>query len=351
MFGTVLGVQISWLLPFALVAVAAGLAALGWRDRLDPQRAPLLLWAGWLAITFVTFSFAGGLFHPYYTTMMVPGLAAVVGIGSVLLSRKHADSPRWAWALPLAVAGTALWAIVLLGREHGAAPWLRPVIGVTSAVAVAALIGSRLRPNLRRDLAIMAAGTAAVAMLAAPASNALSTVTHVTNGSNPLAGTSTTTAAGSAGGQSGLPPALFGTGTSGAAPVGAQGGGNTLSPGLVAYLQARQGGARWLVAVSTSQTAAPLILQTGRPVIGMYGFSGSDHAMTVTKLKTLVTDGQLHYIVTGGSIFGNGNPDVNAWLTANCTAVKPSDYGGTPSTSTSSGSKTTATGSTLYRCG
>ena len=79
---------------------------------------------------------------------------------------------------------------------------------------------------------------------------------------------------------------------------GGMGGG--ASGELIAYLKKHQDGAEWLLAVSSSQGAAQLIVSSGEPVISMWGWSGSDKAMTLTKLKELVKKGELHYVQLGG---------------------------------------------------
>ena len=139
----------------------------------------------------------------------------------------------------------------------------------------------------------------------------------------------------------------------GPARCGAGGRGGFGMPGdvsgaMLTYLKNHRGGATWLVAVSNSQSAASIILQTGQPAISMFGFIGSDHAMTVQRLQQLVRAGKLHYVMVGGGGpggggFGGGNSAVTSWVTKNCTAVKPADYGGS--------SSSTQTGGSLYRCG
>ena len=132
--------------------------------------------------------------------------------------------------------------------------------------------------------------------------------------------------------------------------------GREVSSQLVSYLEKNQNGATWLVAVSDSQSAASIILQTGKPVISMFGFTGSDRAMTAQKLQQLVKAGKLHYVMTGGGFAGGrggpgeGNSEVTSWVTKNCTAVKVSAYGGSSSSGQNGGSSTQSGGS-LYLCG
>lgn len=123
-----------------------------------------------------------------------------------------------------------------------------------------------------------------------------------------------------------------------------------VSGAMLTYLKNHRDGATWLVAVSNSQSAASIILQTGRPAIAMFGFIGSDRAMTVQRLQQLVRAGKLHYVMAGGGGPGGGgfggpgggNSAVTSWVTKNCTAVKPAEYGDSSSSA--------QTGGSLYRC-
>jgi hypothetical protein len=116
---------------------------------------------------------------------------------------------------------------------------------------------------------------------------------------------------------------------------------------MTTYLEKHRDGAKWLVAVSSSQSAAQLIVSTKQPVISMWGWSGSDKAMTLAKLKELVKKGELHYIVLGGGMGGGGggmgggdsaSSEVTAWVQEHATAVKASEYGGTDSSDANSDS-------------
>ncbi|NED33137.1 glycosyltransferase family 39 protein, partial [Streptomyces sp. SID8499] len=140
MFNDVLGGQISWLIPFAALACAGGLVRCGRAPRTDATRAALLLWGGWTVLHYLTFAMAEGTMHPYYTTALAPGIAALCGGGGAMLLRAFRADRRWAWVLPAGLAATALWAIVLLRRAAGWQPWLWPSIGVLMALAIAGLL-------------------------------------------------------------------------------------------------------------------------------------------------------------------------------------------------------------------
>jgi 4-amino-4-deoxy-L-arabinose transferase-like glycosyltransferase len=97
--------------------------------------------------------------------------------------------------------------------------------------------------------------------------------------------------------------------------------GGEVSSAMISYLKRHQDGATWLVAVATDQTASSIILESGEPVISMGGWSGSDNAMTLAKLKSLVKSGKLHYIVISGSGQGSSNSEISTWVKKYGTAV------------------------------
>ncbi len=385
MFNDVLGGQISWLLPFAGIALVAGLVLRGRAPRTDLTRAALVLWGGWTVLHQLTFSMAEGTMHPYYTTALAPGIAALCGGGGVMLLRAFRADRRWVWVLPLALGVTGVWAVVLLRRASGWNSWLWPTIAVVMALAIAGLLVFRSGRRLR--LLAVSVAAAVVAGVAGPAAYAWSVPSGSgggMGGTNPTAGPSTGGGMGGPGGGGGQPPQGGRGGPGGdtppnggdngrAAPGGADGttgtppsgdlggaggfgGGGGLGGGfgggggmggggtgggasteLVAYLKKHQDGAKWLLAVSGSQSAAQLILAGGEPVISMWGWSGSDNAMTLTRLKELVKKGELHYVQVGGGMGGGSGAgsEVTQWVREHGTAVEASAYGAS-STSDSS---------------
>src|SRR5207249_3240246 len=66
------------------------------------------LWGSWLLVTGLVFSYAQGIWHPYYTTMLAPAIAAISAAGIAVLWRHYRDGDGAAWVLlPLAIAMTA----------------------------------------------------------------------------------------------------------------------------------------------------------------------------------------------------------------------------------------------------
>jgi hypothetical protein len=147
------------------------------------------------------------------------------------------------------------------------------------------------------------------------------------------------------GGQGGFPGGRGGFPGGGGGFPGGGGPGGEANTQLISYLQKNRGGATWLLAVPSAMSASSIIIKTGEPVMAMGGFTGSDPAMTVSKLQQYVKSGKLRFVMVGGGGPGGGGSDVTTWVTKNCQAVKASEYGGT---STSSAQRQNSQG--LYRC-
>ncbi|MGB8843388.1 MAG: glycosyltransferase family 39 protein, partial [Aliidongia sp.] len=98
--------QMLWLLPMALIGLAAALRQAGLRRPLRPEVVSLLLWLGWALTYGIVFSVAGGIFHSYYLVVMAPPLAALAAIG---VTQVRLLAGQAAWLLPIALILTAGW--------------------------------------------------------------------------------------------------------------------------------------------------------------------------------------------------------------------------------------------------
>ncbi|HKU04270.1 MAG TPA: glycosyltransferase family 39 protein [Arthrobacter sp.] len=356
MFGTSFGGEVSWLLPAALILLAAGLWFTRRELRTSRSRAALLLWGGWLVVTAGIFSFMSGIVHPYYAVALAPAIAALIGIGCVELWRGRES---WVARIVLAVVvlGSALWSAVLLGRDATWLPWLRIVVVVLGVLAAAALLlrvdrlgASALKGTLRR---LPAAAVVVVSLLAGGLGTGAWTIATAAtphSGSIPTSGP-----AGSASGgfgartgtdgrnrdfgeaQNGLGGAAAGTlpdgtdpdaangsqdptagGFPGAGGFGGPGGGSTANAELTALLKSTT--TKWSAIVSGATQAADLELATNTSVIALGGWNGGDPYPTLAQFQDMVDKGQISYFVSGGGMGGGGrggNSEVAAWVAAN----------------------------------
>ncbi|MDA0182926.1 glycosyltransferase family 39 protein [Solirubrobacter phytolaccae] len=316
MFNSQVGGQIAWLLPLAVVSLGGGLWLSRGKPRTDGRRALFVLFGVWALVHFVIFSRQEGTFHPYYVSALAPAVAVLAGVGLPMLAGWARRS--WPGAVALAVGLTlSAWvAVAVLARSPDFAPWLRTAIPVATAIALYGVAALRVPALLPRRALAVTAVAAIIAVGAGPASYAVVTSGQALNGNNVTA-SPTTTSGGPGGGG-------FGGG-------GMGGGQQSTSTALTDYLVANQGSAKYLVAVSGSQTAAPIILATGKAVVTMGGFSGSDNAPTLEQLQAMVSGGELQYVLVSeggggrGGPGGGGSSEITEWVTAHGTAVTDID--------------------------
>src|SRR3954452_12609876 len=194
LFQSEFGGRISWLLPAALISLAAMIWVSRRAARTDRTRAAALLWGGWVLVTGLVFSYMDGIIHPYYMVALAPGIAALAGIGAGGLGGGiwggsgfrppgEAGQERLAIAgrvaLALGIAVTAAWAFVLLGRTPDWLPWLRWIIVVAGAAATGLMLARpwlAARARSHRGRLALVAAPLGLALVAGPAAYALDTV-------------------------------------------------------------------------------------------------------------------------------------------------------------------------------
>lgn len=344
MFDASQGGQIAWLIPAALLLLVTGLVLRGKAPRIDVQRASLIVWGAWLLVTGLTFSFMAGIFHSYYTVALSPAVAAIVGIGSVMLWRER---PRlWVRiAMAFTVASTVALAWVLLGRSASFVPWLKWAILVVGVVAVVAL----LIPALTRGrLAAVAILAVMFAGLAGPTAYAVDTIGTPHTGSIVSAGPDTGMRGFGGMGEgrrvqrgmqlppgaqmpAGMQPPAGLPGQAGQLPGGAEMGGmggllegSTPTAEVTAMLEQDAGSYTWVAAAIGANTAAGYQLATEDPVMPVGGFNGTDPSPTFAEFQQYVADGRIHYFIGGGGMGGResgSSAEISAWVTENFAAT------------------------------
>nr|MDQ2895497.1 glycosyltransferase family 39 protein [Actinomycetota bacterium] len=174
-----LGDQVGWLLGFALVA-GIGLVVASRLRRRDPRTGWVIAVGGAFLTTAVVFSYASGIFHPYYVSFLAPFTAALIGAG-VGMGLSGTLTGRVTASLAL-VAG-AVTELVVLGTLSGALSWGRPLAIAGAIIGVPALA---LTISVRVRIGLVA--VALVALFAAPTAWATETLGHATSGTFPAGG-------------------------------------------------------------------------------------------------------------------------------------------------------------------
>ncbi|MGO9489566.1 MAG: ArnT family glycosyltransferase [Solirubrobacteraceae bacterium] len=410
LLNSALGGQAGWLLGFALLS-GLGLLVLTRLRRSDRRSGWLIAVGGAFAVTALLFSFASGIFHPYYVSLLAPFIAALVGAGAAQLIKGGAYARIVG---PLAIVAGVAGELAVLGDYPGQLTWLAPVLIVVGALAALALLALSDRP-----VRIVAVTAALAMLLVAPSVWAFDTLGHATSGTFPeggpasvqsaggfggpggragagrpgaggglqLFGSGPATGAGSAGGAGGPsgpgaggPPGAIGGpppggagiagGFGGAGPAGgARGGfggraggaggpggfGGSISSTILAYVKAHGGGT---IAVSSQSGAAQAIISQRANVAGIGGFSGRESDVSISWLAQEVAAGKIRWVLdeeTGGvgGGFGRGLPgDSRAGSRAAIAAAAEACQRVTPTISATSGSGggSSTRSATLYDC-
>lgn len=367
MFGSAFGTEISWLLPAALIALVGGLWLTRRAPRTDLVRAGLVLWGGWLLVTAGVFSFMSGTIHPYYAVALAPAIGGLVGMG-IFIAWKQRAALAARLTLAAMVLATGVWDYVLLGRTADFLPWAKYVVLAAGAIAaLLVLVGWRIRRALPAVVlaVVVSLGLGSTAYAVATASQ-----TH--NGSIPTSGPSSSAMGGGGGGgtrgaggpggtgaPTGTPPGGT-TGSTGSTGTGSTGSGSTSSTGAgsssstgtgsTSSTDAAEAGSSadgrggmggdatasseltallskttttWAAATSGSQSAASLELATGKSVIAIGGFSGTDDAPTLAQFKQWVAEGKISYYISGGQGGGGSSAasEIQSWVESNYTAT------------------------------
>ncbi|MDR7300740.1 glycosyltransferase family 39 protein [Haloactinomyces albus] len=400
LFNEQLGGQIGWLLPLSGLVLISMLVAAVRRGRGSfstdrTQAACWVLWGGWLLLAGLVFSFAEGTLHPYYTTMLAPAVAALVGAGLIRFRDWYRQSCGWAWLLlPLGVAVTVVWAVVLVRRHPDWHGWTAYLVGGAGALAVLlSCLGRWWWPRVVGRSALV---LSLIAILAVPATWSATTAFGASGGGmggvNPTAGPAT----GGPGGRTpggGIPDGPNASDVPGSAS-GRSGDGDTeglrdpaaLEPagggpmdggaGLSRQQQrivdhvSEQAGDRTIPLATTggAMRASGYIIHSDLTVVGMGGFTGADDAPTVAQLNRWQHTDQLGFVLLGGGPGGgmpggfpggarSGGQDGSAspgsgaagvpsgperggeraqWVRESCDLVEPAAYGGSENSGGSS---------------
>jgi 4-amino-4-deoxy-L-arabinose transferase-like glycosyltransferase len=288
-----LGHDTGWLIPVALIALAACLGAS--RGRRDLLRAGTALWGTWLIVLLVVFSFSGTV-NAYYTAALSPPIAALLGTALALAWERRADR-RVALTSACAVAVSCAYAAWLLpGTGFGTVAGLPAAEIVLGIAAVALLLLLFTRYAGRTGTVQAAIVFAAVAVLAAPAAASASVVDNALGPfDTPFEQLSAWKLARSLGALANQTEALL--------PALEQ------APDLPPDLMATQ----------TSAVAAPFIYDTGREVLPIGGYTGTIPEPTITTLKSMIARRDFHLVIQAPVVH---DPRL-VWIANHCLPLNP----------------------------
>jgi hypothetical protein len=279
-------------------------------------------------------------------------MAVLLGVAFAVAREK-----KKSWA-QLALIGLTVTVSIAIALTYSSylpwLPWIQLAVGIGAASAVLLTEDWELSRTWWVSL------VAGVSMLLTPAAWTIDTVNH-TNAINPVAGGGANAMGGPGGmggssgmrgpggmpgGANGMPGGLPGN-LPGGMPAGGMGAGMgaTNGPGMgaglsndtLAYLTENRGSAKYLVATFGAQSAASIITSTGESVLPIGGFDGQDPYPSLEAFQSVVSSGELRFVLAGGrtaapgGMGGLGGPGMN----------------GAPGTSSAASGSATATGTSI----
>lgn len=372
LFQSQLSGQISWLLPFALLSSIGLLIGIRRKQPLTDKQMESLFWLAWLLPIMGFFSVAG-FFHQYYLIMLSPPIAVLTGAGWVELCYYHRQSEGWKrWLLPVGFLGTTAFEVFILWPYKTQIGISLPVVvGVLGVVFSLILLVSPFfqrtsnlgsatptptptptgdslgdsvpqKLSFRTSISRISAIGGIMTLLVAPLFWATTPMIYGGNSMMPAAGPQSGEGMPGQGPQGQIPNQAQAQSqtqdqtkttyqTQDLARVQRQGQAQghmqeSINTKLVDYLTTNNTGEKYLFATTNAGTAEAYIIKTGKAVMAMGGFSGSDPILTVDKLKQMIANKEIKYVLLSSGGPGGGSSDVQTWIRENGTAIPSSEW-------------------------
>jgi 4-amino-4-deoxy-L-arabinose transferase-like glycosyltransferase len=298
--------QISWLLPFVAFSCVGLLAGIRRRKALTSKQLETLFWLAWLLPGMVFFSVAG-FFHHYYMIMLAPSIAALAGAGWVELWNRYRNRKSWTmWLLPAGILISTGFELYILNpyQNQIGIGWSIGIGAAGIGIALVLCLAAR-----KEKLTFVPAMAGMLVLLVAPLFWATTPLLYGDNEVMPQAGPI----------QQGIGPKMgMGSGPN-----------SEINTKLLEYVTQHNTGETYLFATTDSHSADTYIIKTGKAVMAMGGFSGSDPILTVEKLKEMVKNNEVKYfLIPSGSGFGgrSGNSEVLNWIRTHSTEVPKEEW-------------------------
>ncbi len=295
LFQAPLAKEMSWLLPFALfgMVMLAFSVPMSLKNMSSTHKG-VILWGGWMLTCLVFFSMAD-FFHAYYMIMLAPPLSVLVGAGLAWFTDLGSGFQWKKGALVFALLLTLTFQIYLAFEFITFTPLFFLPIGIF-IICTAVLLFTK-KPQTAQLLSALLF----ISVLLIPLWWTVQTVLI----DNP---------------HTGLPSAYTGeSGGLGRPPI--ENRDNPRQEALHDFLMANTDDIEYLVAVPNAKTGATFVLATGRPVLYMGGFTGSDPVIDADGLREMVEAGDLRYIFYQ-NIEQEKDQMVREWLRSSCQIVE-----------------------------
>lgn len=301
--------EIAWLL-FPAIALAIVILALNRTLAFDQmQKRITIAVVIWFATALLILCFMGTAIHTYYTFSLAAPIALIIPIGlEVLWHRRDRLVLRIVGAV---IAGAATYMTMRILNYSDEWPlWYRTLIVVVGVAAVSGWLFATSNTWRRTTLGIVT-----ISLLLGPIGANTYTISTPQKGTNPQSGPVANDLRAISrhlvevrGGN----PAWALQTAYGASPAQA----------VLGILRKTEGEQDWAAATYSAQNAALYQLESGRPVIPIGGWLGTDPAPTFTSFKKLVSEKRIGYFIWQQDLLDRGELsqetiDISNWVQNN----------------------------------
>jgi len=288
--------QASWLIVPALFGFFAVLVKPK-KQKNIPEYFLNIFWITSLIMSGVAISFAKFM-HPYYVSIMAPALAALGGIGIILLGNYFSSNSWRKWLLPvmLILSTFSYWQIINHFPEYY---WLKLATTLLFTISALYLILILwLSPNARKNVIATVSLVYILALLALPVTWIMRSWTD------------------------GIDPVITQAGPNKSKTAISQRS-IKFDKSLLNFLKTNRNGSKYIVATEGSRIAEDIIIQTQLPVMNLGGFNNTDLVLTTEKLTQKIQAGEIRYFLIGDE-WDETNPNYTKklWIKNQCQLIK-----------------------------
>jgi 4-amino-4-deoxy-L-arabinose transferase-like glycosyltransferase len=277
--------EIAWLL-FPAIALAIVVLILNRTlDFDDVQKKTAVLAIAWLTTAFFLLCFMGSMIHTYYTFSLAAPIALVVPIGLCALWGKR-DKLVLRLIGAVVIGSSTFMTMKVLNYSDEWPLWFRTLVVISGVAAVAGWLWNRSSHRWQRFTLVVVA----VCLLIGPIGANVYTSSVPQKGTNPQSGPV-------ANDPRAVSRLLVGVRAGTPAWALQTAYGAPTSPSVTELLRHTNGHQEWAAATYSAQNAAVYQLESGRPVIPVGGWLGTDPAPTPLQFRQLVADGRIGYFI------------------------------------------------------
>ncbi|GAA1755334.1 glycosyltransferase family 39 protein [Pseudarthrobacter sulfonivorans] len=304
--------EIGWLLFTGVACCVVILVLNRSLDLTARQRNTAAIACLWFTSVLVVLASMGTMIHTYYTYSLAAPLALVVAIGlSSLWKQRHRMVVRALGAV--LIGSSAYMALRVMEYSQEWPLWARLLVGLAGISGSLLWLSPRFSARIPRTSAVVLLGC----LLLGPMGTALFTIGTPQQGTNPQSGP--------VGDDPASMSRLLLSVKAGQPPWAQQIAlGAPPSHSVLDLLRNHSSGQQWAAATYSAQNAARYQLESGRPVIPLGGWLGTDPAPTLEQFQGLVAQHRVGYFIWQQDLLERGELSaetrgITDWVRSNFT--------------------------------